>query len=98
MAEINAWQEDSAGRFIEMRSGAKKDYSIDFGDWIGGDDTLAAAVWTIPTGVTKVSEEVAGMVAKVTLLAAAVGAYLCECRITTGAGLIEIVPFRVIVE
>ena len=97
MSEINAWKEDPSGRFIEMLAGTKKDYSIDWSAWLG-TDTLAVSAWTLQDGVTKSDDVIAGKVSKVTIDAPTAGTYTGVCAITSGAGLKEKVPFRIIVE
>lgn len=97
MSDTNAWKEDSTGRFIEMLAGTKKDYSIDWTAWLA-TDTLAVSAWTLGAGLTKTDDVISGKVSKVTIEAPTAGTYSGVCSITSGAGLIEKVPFRVIVK
>jgi len=96
---VNAWQKDGKGFFFEMDKDEKKDYSLDYTDWLALiSDTIATVVWTIPAGITKISEQVTGAVAKVVLRADTLGTYSCSMKLTTTGTLIEILNFRVIVE
>lgn len=66
--------------------GSKLDYSIDWSDWLQ-EDTLLTAVWTIPDGLTKESEEHTSTFALVWISGGTAGAnYTCTCVITTAGG------------
>jgi hypothetical protein len=97
----NAWQQDVTGLFITMNVGEKKDYSLDWVDWLAlTGDTLQSAAWTIDSNVTKISEVIVGnTVAKVVLqTTAAVGIFSGSCKMTTVGGFITIQPFRIRVQ
>lgn len=94
-----AWKSDSEGYFLEMAQGAKKDYSIDWIDFIP-TDTLSALELTVAAGVTQVGNtEINGKVSKFILHAnGAKGLYACSAKMTPGTGVpIEVIPFRVVV-
>lgn len=99
MSDVNAWQEDVNGRFIEMAAGITKNYAIDWSDWIVSPDTLATAVWTLADGLTNAGQAIEGSVSQIHITTTVAGAYDCSVRITTGANpaLSEKIPFRVIV-
>ena len=71
-------------------------YSIDWSvgpnngpGWLGAD-TLASAVWTAPTGMSKVSESNTTTVATVKVSGGTDGVdYLWLCRVTTAGGLTD---------
>lgn len=68
---------------------AKLDYSIDWGSlgWLVGGDTLATATWTVPAGITKVSETNTTTTATVWLSGGTVDTdYDVVCHVVTGAG------------
>lgn len=99
MAEVDAWKQDAEGPYLEMIAGTRKDYSINATDFLESEDLAVPAVWTVPAGVTKVSQEQTTKIAKVVLLAgAAAGVFACDCKLSGNGVLIEIIRFRVIVE
>lgn len=70
---------------------AKLNYGFDWATegWLGSD-TIASATWTVPTGLTKVSETNTTTTATVVLSGGTVDTdYTVTCRITTAAGLID---------
>ena|SRR3990167_1721377 len=94
----DAWQTDYKGQFIRMWANARKDYSLDWTDWLGAD-TIGTTELTLDSHITQAGNtEVNGLVAKFTLVATGgAGEWSCSFKLTSGAGLIEYVPFRVIV-
>lgn len=92
----NAWKTDAKGRYISLYQGARKDYSPDWTDWLGGD-TLSTAVLTVGSGVTQAGNcEIAGGVVKFILVAGGATAEVaCSLKITSAAGNIEFLKFRV---
>lgn len=36
--------------------GAVLDYGFDWSDWLGTTETISTSTWTIPTGITKISD------------------------------------------
>ena len=95
---VPAWRSDYKGRFIQMSRNARKDYSIDWADWLGSD-TIASTEITLDAHLTQAGNtEINGKVAKFTLVTGAVaGEWACVFKLTSGDGNIEYVPFRVIV-
>ena len=55
MADSNAWKQDAEGLYIEMLAGEKKSYSMDWTAELGAA-AIATVEWTLPTGVTKLSQ------------------------------------------
>jgi len=99
MLEIQAWKFDTEGLYLQMDLGEKKDYSIDWTDFLEGAALNLAEV-VIGAGLTQVGPVVVnGNISKVVLSAAgAAGTYACNWKLTFGAGnLIEILKFRVLV-
>jgi hypothetical protein len=65
---------------------ALKDYQVDAGDWLG-DDTLTDAVWTIPSGLTKVTDGHSSTIITVWLSGGTLGQdYDCYVDFTTTGG------------
>jgi hypothetical protein len=93
-----AWQYDAAGRFIEMTQGAKKDYSMNWSDWLNAGDSVVTAVYVIPAGLTISDTEVESPVSRFVLDAVTVGVYSCAVTMTTANGLREVIRFRVVVQ
>lgn len=97
MAEpILAWKKDAKGYFIELALGAKKDYAVDYSDFLDAADGITGAVWTVPAGLEKSDEVIEARVAQVKLKALQAGEHACSLVITTPI-IIEPLPFRVIV-
>lgn len=70
---------------------ATLDYGFDWQDegWLGSD-TIVSATWTVPAGLTKVSETNTTTTATVWLSGGAVQSdYTVTCRITTAGGRID---------
>ena len=99
MPEIQAWKNDSEGLYLEMDLGEKKDYSIDWTDFLEGA-AIGLVETTIAAGLTQVGPVVVnGNISKIVLQAAGnAGVYACSWKLTFGTGnLIEILKFRVLV-
>lgn len=96
MAEVLAWKRDAKGLYMELLQEARKDYSIDWTDWLASD-TIASAALTLAAGVTQAGNcEIAAGLVKFTLVATgAKGDYAASLKMTSAAGLIEFVKFRV---
>lgn len=74
------------------------DYAVDWSRWLAGD-TIAASVWLVPTGLTKVSDSNTATRAIVWLSGGSAGVtYTVTNRITTAAGRTEDRSFAVRVE
>jgi len=68
------------------------EYGFDWAekDWLESGETIASAVWTIPTGLTKVSEEAGSEVTQVVLSGGTAGeTYTITCHIVTTGGSVE---------
>ena len=65
---------------------ANLDYSVDWTSWLGSD-TIATSTWTVPTGLTKVSDSKTTEIATVWLSGGTVGQeYTVTNHIKTAAG------------
>jgi hypothetical protein len=65
------------------------DYSIDWSQVLAADDdTIDSVVWTIPVGLTKISQQEANGVATVWLSGGTqrLGGYVIACRLETTGG------------
>jgi len=75
---------------IEKSPAAILQYTIDWTAWLSGADTIDSVVWTVPSGITSVSETNTTVVANIKLSGGTVGvAYDVVCTITTVGGLVE---------
>lgn len=96
MAE-STWKRDSKGYFIEMYQGEKKDYSLDWTDFLGSD-IISTVVWTLDPAVIKLLQNETTKVGQVRLHAnGAAGVYACSAKMTSASGLVDINPFRVVI-
>lgn len=60
------------------------DVSYDWTAWLGAGETIQTVLWTLPAGITKVSESQAGAVCTIRLSGGtATQRYLVTLRITT---------------
>ncbi len=94
---VNAWRRDTEGWYIEMFATARKDFTIDWTEWLDGE-AVASAQLTLDANLTQVGNtEIAAGLTKFTLIAAGiVGDWRCSMKlITASAGNIEPLPFRV---
>jgi hypothetical protein len=65
------------------------DYSVDWTRWLNGD-TIATSAWTVPAGLTKVSDTSTTKAATVWLSGGTIGqSYTVTNRITTAGGRTE---------
>lgn len=63
------------------------DYAIDWSAWLPDGDAITTAVWTVPDGLTRDHDTLAGAVATVWIGGGAVGTvYRLTCQISTAAG------------
>lgn len=68
---------------------AKLDYTIDWSRYLG-PDTISAAEWTVPVGLTKVSDSKTDTTTTVWLSSGIAGVdYQVMCKITTIGGRID---------
>jgi hypothetical protein len=67
------------------------DYPIDWSQWLVGADTITGApVWTVPSGLTLVTQANTATIATAWISGGTAGAtYLVECKITTTGGRID---------
>jgi hypothetical protein len=97
MAENNSWKRDAEGSFIEMDANERKDYSIDWTDFLGVD-TVATVVWVVTAPVVKLSQSETTKVGQVRLHAnGAAGVYACSATMTSAGGLVDVQRFRVVI-
>ena len=93
---ISGFYEDpTLGVTIIKDPTARLPYSLDWGDWIG-IDTVATSTWTVPTGITKVSDTYGSKTTTIVLSGGTAGVnYVLENTITTAAGLQDSRSFTV---
>jgi len=100
MAEtIDAWKQDRKGWYIEMQPLARKDYSLDWTDFIVAG-VISTAVWAVGSGVSNAGESLAGAISQIWLLAGATPLTVqasCTITLTGSPALVEVFAFRVIV-
>ena len=68
------------------------EYGFDWGedDWLESGETIASAVWTIPAGITKVSETAGDEITQVVLSGGTAGeTYIITCHVVTTGGSVE---------
>jgi hypothetical protein len=66
------------------------DYSVDWSDWLVLGDTIASVAWTVPPGITSISNTYSTNVATIWLAAGTLGkVYTITCEVTTAAGRVE---------
>lgn len=62
------------------------DYTLDWSTWLG-DDTIATATWSVPSGVTLASSSATTTTATAWISGGTVGeAYIATCHVTTVGG------------
>lgn len=70
--------------------GASLDYSFDWTDWLGTNETISSATWTVPAGLSKVSEVNTAYIATCRISGGTAGVnYTVTCQITTNQGEID---------
>lgn len=63
------------------------DFEVDWTSRIGASDTISEVTWTMPSGLTKTSQSVAGKVAIVWISGGTAGnSYNVGCRVVTNGG------------
>jgi len=74
------------------------DYSIDWATWLG-TDTIATSAWTVPTGITTVTNTNTTTTTTVWLSGGSLGQrYLCTNHITTAGGRQEDQSIMIVME
>ncbi len=87
-----AWKSDSRGYYLEMLVGERRDWSINWAEYLPAADPITSAVWGGPAGVTITNETVAGKVTQAYLRPTAAGDH--QMVLTVVCGLEEkILPF-----
>jgi len=93
--------------WIEKDPGAVLDYTIDWnaaatqgGPWLAPGDSLAgAAIWTVPTGISKSSQVDTTSASTIWLSGGTAGmSYTLTCKIATSAGRSDERSFLVVVK
>lgn len=78
---------------------AKLDYGFDWSSWLASGETITDSLWTIPTGITKVSDQKDDDSVTVWLSGGTAGeSYKIACKVTTSASRIDERSFVVQVE
>lgn len=66
---------------------AKKDYTLDWSDWLESGDEISTSTWTVPTGITKNSDSKTEDTTTIWLSGGTAGSYyLCTNHIVTTPG------------
>jgi hypothetical protein len=79
--------------------GATLDYSFDWTDWLGTGELLSTATWTVPAGLTKVSEINSAYVATCRISGGVAGVtYTVTCQVTTDLGEIDRRSLQLVVQ
>lgn len=90
--------DDSSGNAIwkpDAVVGEKLERGINWGTWLTTEnDEISDVEWTIPTGITKVSERVDSNVAYVMLQPTSVGKYVITCTLTSIEGITEQIKIK----
>ena len=82
--------------FFKKDAQAKLDYTVDFSNWLVGNDTLQSSVWTLTSGITKTSTSLSSTAATIWLSSGVEDSqYLITLRITTADGRIDEKAFTV---
>lgn len=93
------WKYDGDMPYIDMRVGQKKEIGVNLTDFWPNTETLNAPVWSGPAEITFSAGGVAGLEAKRSILASAIGEFDCQVLCTSASGAwIEPIPFKVIVK
>lgn len=83
---------------IEKSPDAILSYTIDWTAWLPTGDSISAVVWTVPTGMTSVTESNTSYKASIKLSGGTAGTtYDIKCKITTTGGLTEARTLRFII-
>jgi len=78
---------------------AKLDYGFDWLDWLVSGETITDSTWTVPTGITKVSDQRGDDSVIVWLSGGTAGeSYTIACKVTTSDNRIDERSFVVQVE
>lgn len=85
----SGFQSSANGPWIEKDPAEVLDYQVDWdgvNSWLQGD-TITSATWTVPAGLTQVSDSRTATTATVWLSGGVVGSrYTVSCAITTAGG------------
>lgn len=92
-----AWKKDSIGYFIELPVAGKKDYSIDWSEFLPVGTVITDAAWNGPAGVDITDKVIAQLVTQAKIRAVQAGEHPCSVTITWAGG-VQPVPFRVLVK
>lgn len=77
--------------------GARKDYAVDWSDWLDGD-TISASAWTPPSGITQYSASNTPTAATIWLSGGTAGEeYAVVNQITTAGGRIDQRTIKIVV-
>lgn len=74
---------------------ARKDYIVDWEDWLNGD-TISSVAWTVPSGLTTYSTSNTTLIATIWLSGGTHGTdYTVTCQITTAGNRIDQKSFKI---
>jgi hypothetical protein len=92
---MNEWpRTDPDGvKYFEKDPDAICDFGINWAAWLtepGNGATIATSVWSVPTGITLVSQSNSTTATSMRVSGGTIGiSYACNNRITTNTGLVE---------
>lgn len=96
MAE-SAWKKDTQGYYVEMVVGSKKDWELNWSDFLPAGESIDQANWNVPAQVTATGHLVTGKVTKAFLQPTAEGVHKITVTIETpGDTYIQPFSFRLI--
>lgn len=75
------------------------DYAVDWTEWLAAGDEIAASVWTLPSGLTRITDNFTTTATRIWLGGGVAGkVYEIVNHITTEAGLEDERTFTIVVE
>jgi hypothetical protein len=83
------WYKQDSVRFTKDPD-ATLDYSVEWEQWLPPGDAIAASVWSVPSGLVGVSEELSSTLATAVVSGGTVGeTYELVNRVTTTSGKVD---------
>ncbi len=74
------------------------DFGFDWSSWLATGETISAATWTVPTGLTKTSQSATSTVATAWISGGTAGtSYELACKVLTSAGRTDERTMKIIV-
>ena len=105
MANTTGYELDNVGHYIKKDPSSVLDYTIDWTNWLGGNDTVSSVTYDLETGITT-STAIGGAATSNTTTSTTVNIaggtagniYNVKCTMTTTNGRTVVRNFRVKVE